>query len=188
MKAKPISVSTAGNSSSGHFAMEAIARATGAKYRHVTYDGGNPAVVSTVSGETEVTTQLAPEQAEMIKGKRLRPLAVVGDQPLTIEGVGTIPPITQFVKDFPQVTTGFGIFIPKGAPPEAIATVEKLWAERVAKSEKIRKYANDKGALFTPLYGKAAYDAVWPTVVTDAYLLQDAGMAKVTPESIGIKR
>jgi tripartite-type tricarboxylate transporter receptor subunit TctC len=188
MKTKQVSVSTAGNSSSGHFAMEAIKQATGAKYRHVTYDGGNPAVVSTVSGETEVTTQLAPEQAEMIKGKRLRPLAVVGDQPLTIEGAGTIAPITQFVKDFPQVTTAFGIFIPKGAPPEVIATVEKLWAERVAKSDKIRKYASDKGALFTPLYGKAAYDAVWPTVVNDAYLLQDAGMAKVTPESIGIKR
>ena len=188
MKAKQVSVSTAGNSSSGHFAMEAIKQATGVKYRHVTYDGGNPAVVSTVSGETEVTTQLAPEQAEMIKGKRLRPLVVVGDQPLTIEGVGTIEPITNFVKDFPQVTTAFGIFIPKGAPPEVVATVEKLWAERVAKSEKIRKYASDKGALFTPLYGKAAYDAVWPTVVNDAYLLQDAGMAKVTPESIGIKR
>jgi tripartite-type tricarboxylate transporter receptor subunit TctC len=188
MKKKQITVATAGNSSSGHFAMEAITQATGAKYRHVTYDGGNPAVVSTVSGETEVTTQLAPEQAEMIKGKRLRPLAVVGDQPLEIQGVGTIPPITQFVKDFPQVTTAFGIYIPKGAPPEVIQTVEKLWAERVAKSDKIRKYAADKGALFTPLYGKAAYDAVWPTVVNDAYLLQAAGMAKVTPESIGIKR
>ena len=102
MKAKQVSVSTAGNSSSGHFAMEAIAKATGVKYRHVTYDGGNPAVVSTVSGETEVTTQLAPEQAEMIKGKRLRPLAVVGDQPLTIEGFGTIPPITQFVQGLPE--------------------------------------------------------------------------------------
>ena len=136
MKANPLPVGTAGNSSSGHFAMEAIAKATGAKYRHVTYDGGNPAVVSTVSGETQVTTQLAPEQAEMIKGKRLRPLAVVGDQALTIEGVGTIPPITQFVKDFPQVTTGFGIFIPKGVPAEVVATVEKLWAERIAKSDK----------------------------------------------------
>lgn len=188
MKTKQVSVSTAGNSSSGHFAMEAIAKTTGVKYRHVTYDGGNPAVVSTVSGETEVTTQLAPEQAEMIKGKRLRPLAVVGDQALTIEGFGTIPPITQFIKDFPKVTTGFGIFIPKGVPPEVVATVEKLWAERVVTSEKLRKYANDKGALFTPLYGQQAYDAVWPTVVTDAYLLQDAGMAKVSPESLGIKR
>jgi tripartite-type tricarboxylate transporter receptor subunit TctC len=32
---------------SGHIAMEAIAKATGVKYRHVTYDGGNPAVIST---------------------------------------------------------------------------------------------------------------------------------------------
>ncbi len=188
MKTRPVPVSTAGNSSSGHFAMEAIARATGARYRHVTYDGGNPAVVSTVSGETEVTTQLAPEQAEMIKGKRLRPLAVVADQALTIEGYGSIPPITQFVANFPKVTTGFGIFIPKGVPPEVVATVEKLWAERVVPSEKLKKYAAEKGALFTPLYGKAAYDAVWPTVVTDAYLLQDAGLAKVSPESLGIRR
>ena len=188
MKAKQVSVATAGNSSSGHFAMEAIAKATGAKYRHVTYDGGNPAVVSTVAGETEVTTQLAPEQAEMIKAKRLRPLAVVADQPLTIEGFGTIPAIADFVKDFPKVTTGFGIFIPKGVPPEVVATVDKLWAEKVATSEKLKKYAAEKGALFTPLYGKAAYDAVWPTVVTDAYLLQDAGLAKVSPESLGIKR
>ena len=29
---------------------------------------------------------------------------------------------------------------------------------------------------------------MWPTVVTDAYLLQDAGLAKVSPESVGIKR
>ena len=188
MKKRQLSVATAGNSSSGHFAMEAIAKATGVKYRHVTYDGGNPAVVSTVSGETELTTQLAPEQAEMIKGKRLRPLAVVGGQALTIDGVGTIPPITDFVKDFPEVTTGFGIFIPKGVPPEVVATVGKLWTERVGQSDKLKRYAAEKGALFTPLHGQAAFDAVWPTVITDAYLLQDAGMAKVPPESLGIRR
>jgi tripartite-type tricarboxylate transporter receptor subunit TctC len=188
MKDKQLSVATAGNSSSGHFAMEAIAKATGVKYRHVTYDGGNPAVVATVAGEAEVTTQLAPEQAEMIKGKRLRPLAVVASQPLTIEGVGTIPPITDFVKNFPEVTTAFGIFIPKGVPAEVIAAVEKAWADRIAKSDRIKTYAMQKGALFTPSYGKVAHDAVWPTVVSDAFLLQEAGMAKVTPESIGIKR
>jgi tripartite-type tricarboxylate transporter receptor subunit TctC len=188
MKAKPVSVATAGNSSSGHFAMETIAKATGAKYRHVTYDGGNPAVVATVAGEAEVTTQLAVEMAEMIKAKRLRPLAVVADQPLTIEGVDTIPPITQFVNNFPKVTTAFGIFVPKGVPPEVVATLEKLWAEKIAGSEKIKAYATQRGALFTPLTGKAAYDAVWPTVVSDAFLLQDAGMAKVTPESVGIRR
>ena len=117
MKANPgITVATAGNTSSGHIAMEAIAKATGVKYRHVTYDGGNPAVIATVAGETQVTTQLASEQAEMIKGKRLRPLAVVGSKALEIEGFGTIPPITNWVKNVPSVDTAFGIAIPKGVP------------------------------------------------------------------------
>jgi tripartite-type tricarboxylate transporter receptor subunit TctC len=189
-KAKPgqIKVATAGNSSSGHFAMEAIAKAAGLKYRHVTYDGGNPAVIATVGGESDITTQLAVEQTEMIKGKRLRPLAVVADQPLSIEGYGSIPPITQWIKDFPKITTAFGIFIPKGVPAEVAATMDRVWAERIAKSDKIKQYAQQKGALFTPSSGRQAYDLVWPTVVADAYMLQEAGMAKVTPESIGIRR
>jgi tripartite-type tricarboxylate transporter receptor subunit TctC len=190
MKARPgqVKVATAGNTSSGHFAMEAISRAAGVKYRHVTYDGGNPAVIATVGGESEVTTQLAVEQTEMLKGKRLRALAVVADQPLSIEGVGTIQPITQTLASFPRITTAFGIFIPKGVPQEVVSTMDRVWAERVAKSDKIKQYAQQKGALFTPSSGRQAYDVVWPTVVEDAYMLQDAGMAKVTPESIGIKR
>ena len=70
------------------------------KYKHVTYDGGNPAVVATVAGETEATTQLTVEQAEMIRGKRLRPLAVVGDKPVELDGYGTIEPLT---KSMPQL-------------------------------------------------------------------------------------
>jgi tripartite-type tricarboxylate transporter receptor subunit TctC len=190
MKAKPgqITVATAGNTSSGHIAMEAIVKATGVKYRHVTYDGGNPAVISTVAGETQVTTQLASEQAEMIKGKRLRPLAVVGATPLEIEGFGTIPPITNWIKKIPSVDTAFGIFIPKGVPSDVAATVEKAWNGRIAKSEKLKAYAKARSVLFTPMAGKAAYDAVWPTVITDSWIINDAGMAKVSPEKLGFPK
>jgi tripartite-type tricarboxylate transporter receptor subunit TctC len=190
MKASPgtITVATAGNTSSGHIAMEAIVKATGVKYRHVTYDGGNPAVIATVGGESQVTTQLASEQAEMIKGKRLRPLAVVGSTPLEIEGFGTIPPITNWVKNLPSVATAFGIFIPKGTPPEVAATVERAWNARIANSEKLKAYARARSVLFTPLAGKAAYDAVWPTVITDSWIINDAGMAKVSPEKLGFPK
>jgi tripartite-type tricarboxylate transporter receptor subunit TctC len=190
MKANPgqVTIATAGNTSSGHIAAEAIAKATGWKYRHVTYDGGNPAVIATVAGETQVTTQLASEQAEMIKGKRLRPLAVVGRQPLEIEGFGTIPPITNWVKNLPSVDTAFGIFIPKGAPAEVAATVEKAWNDRVAKSDKLKAYAKARSVLFSPMAGKTAYDAVWPTVITDSWIINDAGMAKVSPEKLGFPR
>jgi hypothetical protein len=42
--------------------------------------------------------------------------------------------------------------------------------------------------MFTPMAGKAAYDAVWPTVVTDSWIINDAGMAKVSPEKLGFPK
>jgi tripartite-type tricarboxylate transporter receptor subunit TctC len=190
MKAKPgqISVATAGVTSAGHNAMELIAKVTGVKYRHVTYDGGNPAVVATVAGEAEVTTQLAVEQADMIRGKRLRPLATVSDKPLELEGFGTIPPLSQTLPGFTAPVNYFGIFIPKGVPDEVVKTVEKIWAENIPKSEALKKYATSRGALFAPLYGEAAQKAVFPAVQANAWLLFDGGKAKVSPDTVGIPR
>jgi tripartite-type tricarboxylate transporter receptor subunit TctC len=189
MKARPdIKVATAGVTSGGHNAMEAISRATGAKYRHVTYDGGNPAVVATVSGETEVTTQLAVEQAEMIRGKRLRPLATVSDRPLEIEGFGVIEPISKTIAGFKAPPNYFGIFIPKGVPAEVIATLEKAWAEHIMNNEALKKYAASRGALFAPAAGEAAQAAAFPAVQANAWLLHAGGKTKVAPDTVGIAK
>jgi tripartite-type tricarboxylate transporter receptor subunit TctC len=190
MKAKPgeIKVATAGVTSGGHNAMEAISRATGVKYRHVTYDGGNPAVVATVSGETEVTTQLAVEQAEMIRGKRIRPLATVSDRPLEIEGYGTIEPISKTIPGFKAAANYFGIFIPKGVPPEVVATMQRIWNDQIAKSAAIRAYAVNKGALFAPVAGDAALAAAMPAIQANTWLLHSTGKTKVAPDTVGIPK
>jgi tripartite-type tricarboxylate transporter receptor subunit TctC len=190
MKAKPgaIPVATAGVTSAGHNAMELIAKATGVTYRHVTYDGGNPAVVATVAGEAEVTTQLAVEQADMIRGKRLRPLATVSDKPLELEGYGTIPPLAATLPGFTAPANYFGIFIPKGVPDDVVKTIEKAWAETISKSEAIKKYATSRGALFAPSSGEAAQKAVFPAVQANAWLLFNGGKAKVSPDTVGIPK
>ena len=190
MKAKPgaIPVATAGVTSAGHNAMELIAKATGVTYRHVTYDGGNPAVVATVAGEAEVTTQLAVEQADMIRGKRLRPLATVSDKPLELEGYGTIPPLAQTLPGFTAPANYFGIFIPKGVPDDVVKTIEKAWAEAIGKSEAIKKYATSRGALFAPSSGEAAQKAVFPAIQANAWLLFNGGKAKVSPDTVGIPK
>jgi tripartite-type tricarboxylate transporter receptor subunit TctC len=189
MKARPnqISVGTAGATSSGHIAMEAIAQAAGVTYKHVTYDGGNPAVVSTVAGETMVTTQLASEQAEMIRGKRLRPLAVVGNVGIAL-GDYKVEPVTKWVPKLPEVATHFGIIIPKGVPGDVIATLDKIWAEKISKSEALQKYAAERGALFTPYYGEDAQQRVWPTIQADAWMLHAAGRTKMSPDEAGIAK
>ena len=190
MKAQPgkISVATAGVTSAGHNAMELISKVTGVKYRHVTYDGGNPAVVATVAGEADVTTQLAVEQADMIRGKRLRPLAAVSDKALELEGYGTIAPLSQTLSGFTAPANYFGIFIPKGVPDEVVKTVEKIWAENIVKSEALKKYAASRGALFAPLSGDAAQKAVFPAVQANAWLLFEGGKAKVSPDTVGIPK
>ena len=190
MKAQPgkISVATAGVTSSGHSAMDLIAKASGVKYRHVTYDGGNPAVVATVAGEAEVTTQLAAEQADMIRGKRLRPLATVGDKALDLEGYGLIQPLSQTIPGFVAPTNYFGIFIPKGVPDEVVKTVQKIWDENISKSEAIKKYATNRGALFAPTSGEAAQKAVLPAIQANAWMLFDSGKAQVSPDTVGIPK
>ena len=190
MKARPgqLKVATAGVTSGGHNAMEAIARATGVTYRHVTYDGGNPAVVATVSGETDLTTQLAVEQAEMIRGKRIRPLATVSDRPLEIEGFGVIEPISKMIPGFKAPANYFGIFIPNGVPPEVVATVERIWAANIANNEALKKYATSRGALFAPSAGEAAQAAVFPAVQANVWLLHSGGKTKVSPDTVGIAK
>jgi len=190
MKAQPekISVATAGVTSAGHSAMDLIAKAAGVKYRHVTYDGGNPAVVATVAGEAEVTTQLAVEQADMIRGKRLLPLATVSDKPLELEGYGVIPPLSQTIPGFVAPANYFGIFIPKGVPDEVIKAVQKIWDENISKSEAVKSYATSRGALFAPTSGEAAQKAVFPAVQANAWMLFESGKAKVSPDTVGIAK
>ena len=190
MKAQPgkVSVATAGVTSAGHNGMELIAKATGVKYRHVTYDGGNPAVVATVAGEADLTTQLAVEQADMIRGKRLRPLATVSDKPLELEGYGTIPPLSNTIPGFTAPANYFGIFVPKGVPDEVVKTLEKIWTENISKSDALKKYAASRGALFAPSFGDAAQKAVFPAIQANAWVLFDGGKAKVSPDTVGIPK
>ncbi|MFQ5971459.1 MAG: Bug family tripartite tricarboxylate transporter substrate binding protein [Alphaproteobacteria bacterium] len=190
MKANPgqVAVATAGIASAGHNTMEAIAGVADISYKNVTYDGGNPAVIATVAGETEVTTQLAVEQAEMIRGGKIRPLAVASDAALELAGFGTIPPITQWLADYNAVPNYFGIWTPKGVPDEVVQKMEAAWSDRIANSQALKDYAANRGAQFAPYSGEDAQKRVFPAIQAFSWLMYDAGKAQVAPDQLGIPR
>ena len=109
-----VPIATAGLSSAGHNIMELVKAAGKIDYKHVTYDGGNPAVLATVSGETQAVAQLLVEMSEMIKAKRLMPLAVLSDKPITLEGFGEIAPTTKWLPNMPAPMNYFGIWVREG--------------------------------------------------------------------------
>ena len=181
-----ITVATAGITSSGGTAIAALADEAGFEYNMITYDGGGPAAIATASGEAMVTTQLAVEQPELIRGGRLRALAVLSDQPLELEGVDPIPPITNWLPDMPLAPDYFGIFIPAGVPDEVIATVDKIWGEQVVNSEAVKTYAETFGAVFAPSYGADARARAMPVVILEACSSVARGEAVNDPSTIGI--
>ncbi len=189
-KNKPgkITVSSAGINSAGHSGIETIKKYTGISYKHITYDGGNPAVIAVVAGEAEVVTQLSSEETDMLKAGKLRALAVLDDNPLNIEGYGTVPPITQWIPEFKGAPIYFGVFIPKGVPDDVIQTLGNAWNNVILKSERLKEYAAGRGAVFAPSWGDEAQKRAFPKIQEDAWLKWDSGQAKVKPDTVGIPK
>jgi len=189
MKSGDVTVGTAGVNSSGGMALAAIKEASGEELdgaRMIAYDGGNPAVIAAASGEVVATTQLAVEQTEMIRAGRLRALAVLSDSALEVEGIDPVPPITEFLSDFPVAADYFGVFIPVGAPPEVYETVDQVWQEHILSSKELMAYATERGAVFAPSYGQEALDKAMPVVIAEACARVTRGEAVVDPSEIGI--
>jgi len=184
-----ITVATAGQVSAGTSYIELIRKYTGIEYRLVTYDGGNPAVTAVVAGEAMVTTQLSVEQANMIRGGRIRPLAVIAENDLNLSGYGVIPSITRFVPDLQIGIKYFGIYIPKGVPQEVITTVTNAWNKVITGgNESIQKWADEQGAIFAPVIGQEAQRRARQFYQQTAWIYYDAGMARVRPDTVGIPR
>jgi tripartite-type tricarboxylate transporter receptor subunit TctC len=183
-----VSVATAGISSGGQLEMEMIRAATKANYRHVPYDGGNPAVIAAVAGETPLVACLLVEAGDMIKAKRLVPLAALADKPVPLDGYGNVPPVTNWIPGMSAPLNYFGIWLPKDAPAEVHATMQQVWAEKISKSAALQDYARRRAALFTPLSGEPAYTEAMKLVRQAAWLQYDGGHAKISPDTIGISR
>jgi tripartite-type tricarboxylate transporter receptor subunit TctC len=189
-KANPgkIKVATAGVNSAGHTAIEMIKSYTGIDYKHVSYDGGNPAVIATVAGECDVVTQLSKEEVDMLKAGKLRALAVLADSPLKIEGYAPeIPSVKQWIPDFVTAPIYFGIFVPKGVPQEVVDTLTAIW-KALADDQSLKTFASQNAMIFDPATGDAAKRKSFPMVQLDAWLKFDKGDAVVDPSTIGIPR
>ena len=185
---KQLSVAIAGIPSAGHTAIEAIKLANGGDYKAVSYDGGNPAVIATVAGETMATPQLLSEQIEMIRAKKLRPLAALTPDDLQIEGYGAVPSVRKWLPKVAADPIYFGIWIPKCAPKDVIQTMNTVWKEKIATSKALKDFANLRGQIVSPYYGEDAVKRAWPTIVNAAWALQDGGRAKTNPASVGMPR
>ncbi len=190
MKSDPnsVTIATGGINSAGGASAEALKAAAGGDYKMVTYDGGNPAVKAAVAHETELTTQLIAEQYEMLRAKRLVPLAAFTQSDVEIAGIGKVESITNSLPNAKVGAVNFGIWAPKGIPDDVVATMTKVWSDVIANSDKLNEYAASKGVSVKVTSGDAAYDLAFPTTQINAWQIHDGGKSKVSPDTVGIPK
>jgi tripartite-type tricarboxylate transporter receptor subunit TctC len=116
VKARPDAVNYAsiGNGSSQHLAGVLFERETGAKMRHVPYNGAGQFVVDIMSGEVPASFQLLPNVLPQIKDGKIRAVAVMG--PKRTRTLPDVPTMAeQGVSGFDSAAW-FGLLVPHGTP------------------------------------------------------------------------
>jgi len=112
-----------GNGTPLHLAMALFTSMTGTKLVHVQFKGGAPAVISIVSGETQVMAANIGVISPYIKTDRVRPLGVTSAN--RIAQFPAVPTIGEAVPGY-EFTAWVGLFVPAGTPA---SIVDKLNAE-----------------------------------------------------------
>ena len=195
MKADPgkITCSSAGVGSGGHIGATVFTEGLGVTYEHITYDGGNPAIIAALSGEVDFTAQLSMEMVDMLRSGDMVGLACLSDNDMVIEGANgtiTIPSIKTIAPDMANmlpVGESFGILVPGETPDDVVAKIDEAYKTAVA-SESFKKFTEEKGMIIF------AYDVDQTSEYLDklasivCWTLYDVGSAKISPDTVGIPR
>ena len=126
-----------GPTGSGRAALYFIERETGARFRFVTFKGGGDAVLATLGGHVELTTENMSEMLPLVEAKKMRILGTTGER--RFKAAPDIPTLKELGYNI-VVATGRGFGMPPGVPKEAAATMEAA-LKRVHGSAAYRDYS-----------------------------------------------
>jgi tripartite-type tricarboxylate transporter receptor subunit TctC len=127
-----------GPTGSGRAALYYIERDTGGKFKYVTYKGGGDAVISTLGGHVDVTTENMSEMLPLVEGGKMRILAVTGER--RFKQVPDVPTLKELGYNR-VIATGRGFAMAPGVPKEAAVAMEKA-LKHVYDSQAYKDYAD----------------------------------------------
>lgn len=114
---------SSGNGSGAHLATELLNNMTGIKLVHVPYKGGGPALVDTISGQTQLLFATPIASSGHLKAGRLRAIAVS-----TTKRVNSMPDVPTIAESgVPGFDAGvwYGMLAPKGTPRDIITRLNE---------------------------------------------------------------
>lgn len=140
-KANPgkLNYASGGNGSAGHMAGELLKKREGIDMVHIPFAGASPALLSVLSGQTDLIVDNLANCSANIKAGKLIPLAVT-----TKERTPLLPDAPTMaeagVPDF-DIYTWFGLVVPSKTPDDVVKQLYDAIAPMLASPETKKKFA-----------------------------------------------
>ncbi len=165
-----------GNGTPNHLGMEMYKRATGVNPSHVPYKGGAPALQDLMAGHVQVMMALVPEAMPMVKGGKLRALAVTSTKRST--DFPDLPTVAETGVTGFDLTFWSAFVAPAGTPREIIAklnqTIEGILQEKETRARLVEMGLVPGGGSPEQLAALMAVEAgKWKKVISDVGITLD---------------
>jgi tripartite-type tricarboxylate transporter receptor subunit TctC len=142
---------SAGSGTSHHLAGELFNILAGTKITHVPYKGAGPSMTDLIGGQIDVMFDGMGSSAAHIKGGRIKAIAVAADKRAI--GFGNVPTAQESGVNY-QVATWYGLWAPRGTPPEVIEAMQAA-LKKALNSDEIKTTWASLGAEPPNLWGDA---------------------------------
>ncbi|RYH11417.1 tripartite tricarboxylate transporter substrate binding protein [Tropicimonas sp. IMCC6043] len=190
-KAAPgtIPAAASGAGSIHHLNLLAIENGAGAEFKFVPYKGSAPGQEAAIAGEVALVVTSLAEQAPLIEGGELKPLAMLTPQSAEIAGI-TVPSafdIYDGLDAYLPLKQAIGFAVHNSASDEVKAKLTEAFDAAMA-GEAVAEWAAANHYDIGGQSGEEA-QALFSNLESNfAYTLQDLGVATVDPASLGIEK
>ena len=171
-----LTLASAGNGTVGHLAGELLARRAGYKVTHVPYKGAAPALSDLLGGQTDFMLPTPQAALPLVKGGKLRALAVTSARRLPV--LGDVPTVAESGHAGFEAIDWKVLVGPAGLPPEVVQRIHAEVERALGKTDVLARLLADGSA---PMNGSpeqlgrfiGAEYRRWGDVVRDAAVKLD---------------
>ena len=173
-----------------HLNLVAFQKGTGITFNYIPYPGSAPTQNAAVTKEIDVVATSIAEQAQLIKGGQLRPLAMLTNEAFKLDGFGEIPSALKAYPDLKKYlplmqAIGFGV------AADAPADVKKKLDDAFKKLMKDKEVLAFLASNNYQIIGKSGKDAsaIFSNLESVfSWNLFELGQAKIDPSTVGIPK
>ncbi|SPF81002.1 tripartite tricarboxylate transporter substrate binding protein [Pseudoprimorskyibacter insulae] len=154
----------------------------------VPYDGDGPALTGLQGGAIDVMPAVLGAAIEGVKAGNMKALGVVDvAESDKLPGVEAVAAVNPGYNTYLPWGPFFGVFVKKGAPDDVVAKLTDAYAQAATNAD-FTALMDGRGFTLMNISGAEAEAFLTKWQQGTAWLLQDAGMTKSSPEDFGIAR